>query len=147
MTIAKATYEDIPKLCELLLILFSQEKEFKANKNLQSVGLRKIIDSPDFGQILVIKKNGSIIGMINLLFTISTALGGRVAFLEDVIVHPDHRGLGAGSVLIQEAINFAKESGCHRITVLTDESNILAKKIYKKKGFYESTMVPLRYTL
>jgi hypothetical protein len=72
--------------------LFAQEAESQPDRSLQSAGLQNIIDFPERGQILVLREWGSPLGMINLLFTVSTALGGRVAILEDMVVHPDHRG-------------------------------------------------------
>jgi hypothetical protein len=95
MEITKAANADIPELCDLLEVLFAQEAEFRPDHSLQSSGLRQIIDFPERGQILVLRKGTGVIGMISLLFTLSTALGGRVAILEDMVVQPDHRGGGA----------------------------------------------------
>lgn len=147
MEITKATKEDIPALCALLGLLFAQEAEFQPDRSLQSAGLQKIIDFPERGQILVIREGASPLGMINLLFTVSTALGGRVALLEDMVVHPDHRGSGAGSKLLQAAIDLAKSVGCLRITLLTDQTNESAQRFYKQHGFTLSEMVPMRLSL
>ena len=144
MEITKATKEDIPGLCALLGLLFAQEAEFQPDRSLQSAGLQKIIDFPERGQILVLREGGSLLGMINLLFTVSTALGGRVAVLEDMVVHPDHRGSGAGSTLLQAAIDFAKSVGCRRMTLLTDQTNTSAQRFYQRHGFTRSEMVPMR---
>jgi GNAT superfamily N-acetyltransferase len=120
MEITKATKEDIPWLCELLGFLFAQEAESQPDRSLHSAGLQNIIDFPERGQILgrcsrrhlrLLREWGSPLGMINLLFTVRTALGGRVAILEDMVVHPDHRGSGAGWKLLQAAIDFAKSVG------------------------------------
>ncbi|MBI4596241.1 MAG: GNAT family N-acetyltransferase [Candidatus Tectomicrobia bacterium] len=147
MKITEATREDIPELCELLRLLFDQEAEFRPNSSLQSSGLEQIIDFPERGRILVLRKGASVIGMVNLLFTISTALGGRVALLEDMVVHPEYRRSGAGAKLMQATINFAKASGCRRITLLTDRSNESAQRFYKRHGFTLSGMVPMRLSL
>jgi len=114
---------------------------------LQSAGLQKIVDSPEHGQILVLRESGSLVGMVNLLFTISTALGGQVTILEDMVVHPDYRGSGAGSKLLQAAIDFAKSAGCRRITLLTDKTNEAAQRFYKRHGFGLSEMIPMRLLL
>ena len=55
-----------------------------------------------------------VIGMVNLLFTVSTALGERVAMLEDMVVAPAARGTGVGSALLQHAIAFAQQQGARR---------------------------------
>ena len=74
MEIAKAIPEDIPSLCKFLELLFSQESEFKPDMTLQSAGLQQIIDYPERGQILVLRQADSIVGMVSVLFSISTAL-------------------------------------------------------------------------
>lgn len=147
MNISPATLSDIPQLCELLELLFSQEAEFQPNRALQSAGLRQIIEHPDGGQILVLRNGRSIIGMVNLLFTISTALGGRVAILEDMVIQSARRGSGSGSILLQAAINLARSSGCRRITLLTDRTNGSAQRFYQRHGFSSSAMIPLRLLL
>lgn len=147
MSIEKATVEDIPGLCKLLAILFSQEVEFKPDHNAQETGLRAIITNPDAGSILVAHKGHQIIGMVNLLFTFSTALGGRVAILEDMVVLPAERGSGAGSSLLDAAIVKARENDCKRITLLTDSANETAHQFYKNHGFKQSAMIPFRLVL
>ncbi len=147
MIIDRATLDDITELCDLLAILFSQEVEFKPDANAQAIGLRMIISNPETGIILVARHSGKIIGMVCLLFTVSTALGARVAILEDMLVLPTQRGLGIGSDLLNAAIVTARENGCKRITLLTDSSNEIAHKFYEKQGFTASEMLPFRLLL
>lgn len=85
-----------------------------------------------------------IIGMINLLITISTAEGGFVLVLEDLVVHREHRGSGYGSRLLEHAIGFAREKNFLRITLLTDNPEEM-RKFYLKHGFVESDMQPMRF--
>ena len=146
-TISLATLADIKPMAVLLQLLLEQEADFTPNTNLQKEGLRLIIENKEIGQLLVLKDNQAVVGMVNLLFTISTALGSKVAILEDVIVHPDYRKQGLGSKLIEAAIAFAKENHCKRITLLTDSNNETAHTLYKKYGFTKSGMVPFRLML
>lgn len=142
-----AKVEDIPRLTELLTVLFTQEADFKPEPERQAAGLRRIIENPAAGHILVLRKGAAILGMVNLLYTVSTALGGKVAILEDMVVDPGQRGGGSGSHLLNGAIEFAKEHGCLRITLLTDRSNSGAIRFYERHGFGLSEMVPLRLAL
>jgi ribosomal protein S18 acetylase RimI-like enzyme len=144
MEITPATVEDIPQLCGLLALLFDQEAEFRPDSALQATGLRQIIDFPERGLVLALREGQSVIGMVNLLFTVSTALGGRVAILEDMVVRPDCRSRGAGSILLKAAVASARSAGCLRITLLTDASNEPAQRFYRRHGFNASDMVPMR---
>lgn len=147
MQIEKATPADIPALSELLSALFSQEAEFTPNSEAQAKGLNQIIGNPEVGAVLVAREDGQVVGMVNLLFTVSTALGEQVALLEDMIVSSQARGTGIGSELLDQAISFARAQGCKRITLLTDLDNESAQRFYGKKGFVVSSMVPMRLSL
>jgi GNAT superfamily N-acetyltransferase len=148
MEITKASASDIPDLCQLLYVLFSQEVEFSPDQDAQAKGLYQIIENPEIGHILVAKeKNGDTVGMVSVLFTVSTALGGRVAVFEDMVVMPGARGDGIGSQLLEGAIQSARLSCCKRVTLLTDRENTAAQRFYEKHGFSESTMIPLRLLL
>ena len=147
MHIEKATSADIPALSELLSALFSQEEEFTPNPEAQFKGLAQIINHPDIGAVLLARQDGQVVGMVNLLFTISTALGERVALLEDMVVSSQERGVGVGTQLLAEAIVFARSHGCRRITLLTDRTNEAAQRFYEKQGFVASSMIPMRLTL
>ena len=147
MPMETATHSDIPRLCELLAILFTQESEFSPNPTLQAQALRAILDAPETGTILVLREGDGIVGMVSLLYTVSTFLGGRVALLEDMVVEPAQRGKGRGGEIVQGAIEHARKAGCRRITLLTDGHNMAARKFYETVGFQQSFMQPYRLHL
>lgn len=147
LKIRKATIEDCDKLVTLLLQLFEQETEFILNRSLHVKGLESILRDGSVGVILVAENEKSIVAMVSLLWSISTALGTRVAWLEDMVVDNAFRSKGIGSVLIHEAIAYAQSVGCRRITLLTDGDNIPAHRFYEKCGFQASSMQPFRLLL
>lgn len=146
-TVSKASVEDIPQLSQLLNLLFAQEADFSPDEAKQSAGLRAIVEHPAIGCILALREGNEVIGMVNLLYTISTACGGRVAILEDMIVKPEKRGDGLGAFLLSSAIDLAQAEGCSRITLLTDRTNDSAIRFYQRHGFALSEMIPLRLPL
>jgi GNAT superfamily N-acetyltransferase len=85
--------------------------------------------------------------MVNVLYTVSTACGGRVAIVEDMVVRPGSRNRGLGSLMIRRAIEFAGSAGCLRITLLTDRTNDSAIRFYQRHGFAPSGMIPFRLLL
>ena len=145
--IEQATLEDLPQLTDLLFDLFSHEADFVPDRSKQMRGLRLILEQPNRGRIFVLRENGTILGMINLLFTISTAEGGFVILLEDVIVNRDHRGKGFGDKLLRHAMEYARKKDFVRITLLTDRMNEEGQRFFKSHGFVESRMIPMRLIL
>jgi GNAT superfamily N-acetyltransferase len=143
-----ATLEDLPALTELVMDLFSMSAgDFKPDRELQERGLRLILEQPNRGRIVVIRNEDRIFGMVNMLFTISTARGGFVILMEDVIIHPHHRGQGYGSMLVNHVIEFAKQKKFLRITLLTDKISAESQDFFQKQGFKYSNMIPMRYLI
>ena|SRR2546423_445880 len=147
VVIEPAIAEDLDELSSLLGELFSEESDFRPNKEKQLHGLRLIFEQPNRGRVFVLRCNRAIVGMINLLFTISTAEGGFVILLEDLIIHKEYRGKGYGSKLLDYAIEFAKQKNFLRITLLTDRPELRSQSFFRKHGFYESPMLPMRLLL
>jgi GNAT superfamily N-acetyltransferase len=85
--------------------------------------------------------------MANALITVSTAEGGRVLLLEDVIVRREHRGGGLGRRLVEHVLAWAREQGMTRITLLADRDNRAALDFYRRLGFEPSHMTVLRKKL
>ncbi|BAK72940.1 GNAT family N-acetyltransferase [Arcobacter sp. L] len=136
--------EDIKSLSKLLNELFSLEKEFVPNEALQIKALETIIKDEKVGHIIVCEIENEIVAMVNLLYSISTALGNRVVILEDMIVSSKCRDKNIGSKLLDFAKEFAKSQGIKRITLLTDNDNFKAHNFYEKNGFRKSSMIVFR---
>src|SRR5207244_11302375 len=109
VVIEPATEADLDELSDLLGELFSEESDFRPNKEKQLRGLRLIFEQPNRGRVFVLRRDNSIVGMINLLFTISTAQGGFVILLEDLVIHKSFRDHGYGSQLLEYAIAFGRQ--------------------------------------
>jgi GNAT superfamily N-acetyltransferase len=144
IVIEPATEADLDELSGMLGELFAQESDFRPDKDKQLRGLRLIFEQPSRGRVFVLRRDGAIVGMINLLFTISTAEGGFVMVLEDLVIHKEYHGKGYGHRLLQYAIDFAKQKNFLRITLLTDRPENVAQAFFRKHGFAESSMIPMR---
>jgi GNAT superfamily N-acetyltransferase len=144
VVIEPATEADLDELSEMLGGLFAQEGDFRPDKEKQLRGLRLIFEQPSRGRVFVLRDDGAIVAMINLLFTISTAEGGFVILLEDLVVHKKAQGRGFGSMLLNHAIEFARQKNFLRITLLTDRPENVAQEFFRRHGFVESSMIPMR---
>jgi len=139
-----ATIDDLQPLTELVMELLAHSGDFTPDRAQQERGLRLILEQPNRGRIFVVRNSDKIFGMVNLLFTISTARGGFVILMEDVVIHPDHRGQGYGSMLIKHVFDFAERKDFRRITLLTDKISGDSQSFFMKHGFEYSNMIPMR---
>ena len=139
-----AQEKDIPQLAELLDTLFTQELEFQPDEHKQIEALKQIVKNPSVGVIFVAKREDTIVGMISLLFTISTVMGGRVGNLEDLVIRETYRNKGIGTMLLEFIFSYVEELNIPRLTLLTDDSNYKAQAFYIRNGFELSNMRIMR---
>ncbi|MDQ8191076.1 GNAT family N-acetyltransferase [Roseibacillus persicicus] len=145
--IEPATIEDLSSLTELVVDLLELQDDFVPDPALQERGIRHILEEPARGRIFVVRAQDRIVGMANLLFTVSTAMGGFVLIMEDVIIHPEHRGQGFGAMLLEAVIAFAKEKDFKRITLLADRLSNDSQAFFQQHGFQFSSLIPMRLIL
>ncbi|WP_438970529.1 GNAT family N-acetyltransferase [Methylophaga sp.] len=143
-SIVLAKQQDCTALCDLLALLFEQEADFNPAKEKQKTAIEAILAHPETGHILVLKQDATVFGMVSLLYLPSTAMGGKVALLEDLIIAPQMRHQGYGKLLLEAAVTFARQQNCLRITLLTDKDNLTAQQLYMDQGFEFSAMSVMR---
>lgn len=131
----------------LLQELFSLEQDFTPDAERQRRGIELILDHPEYGCFLLLKRDAEILGMVNLLMTVSTALGDRVILLEDFIIKRNERGKGRGRFFIEVIKDWARREGFARITLLADKNNLPAREFYRAMDFEASNMDCWRYIL
>ena len=141
---SEATSAELPQLVELLGILFDQEAEFTPNAAKQEAALKMILADPSRGKIYVARDGRNVVAMASLLYTISTAEGGKAALFEDLVVRPDYRKQGIGAKLLEYVIGQAREQSVLRLTLLTDMQNERSQALYRRLGFVGSPMKPMR---
>jgi ribosomal protein S18 acetylase RimI-like enzyme len=147
MELGTAVPGDLPQLVELLGILFTQEHELSSDALKQRCALELILADPSRARTYVARDGGKVIAMAALHFTISTAEGGKVAGLEDCVVHPEHRRKGIGEKLLRYVLEQATAEGALRVMLLTDGDNTRAQALYRKLGFTPSSMLAMRLKL
>lgn len=147
VNIDPATAQDLPQLADLLAKLFMLESDFRPEREKQLRGLRLILDNPSAGRLFVLRVDGRVAGMANALIGISTAEGGRVLLLEDVIVRREHRGGGLGRRLVEHVLDWARAQSISRVTLLADRDNRTGLDFYRRLGFGHSQMTVLRKSL
>src|SRR4051812_14773517 len=131
-------------MVELLGQLFEQEAEFSPDAAKQETALKMIFADPKAGRLFVAKDGSKVVAMASMLYTVSTAEGGKAALFEDLVVRADYRKQGIGARLLEYVIEQARSEGVLRLTLLTDMQNEQAQALYRRLGFVGSPMKPMR---
>ena len=86
VVIRRARPSDVPSMCGLLYELFSLETDFEPAPETQEKGISALIKARNSALVLVAEKGGEVLGMCSVQVLISTAEGGRVGLLEDLVI-------------------------------------------------------------
>lgn len=91
--------------------------------------------------------DGKAVGYAGLTGGMRLHFGQRTMDLHHLFVQPEHRGTGIGRALIDAAIQCAREHGCVRLTVGTQETNTKAQAAYVACGFTPVPMTGKRFSM
>lgn len=143
LSIRRAEPRDVDGLVRLLATLFAIEADFACDADKQRRGLELLIASAK-DCVLVAESGGGVVGMCSVQGVVSTAEGGPVGWVEDVVVAPDHAGRGIGRRLLAAAEAWAVEQGWTRLQLLADRNNAAALGFYGHLGWGRTELVALR---
>ncbi len=146
--IRSAKIEDIPQLVILLKALFNIEADFEINPDKQSRGLKLLLNNYK-ACVLVAEliDDNKILGMCSLQTFISTAEGGEVGFIEDLIVDADYRHQGIATKLLTEIFLWARQKDLTRIQLLADKTNTSALAFYEQQHWQSTQLICLKQSL
>jgi len=143
--IRNARPEDLESLTALLRELFSIEAEFAADAGRQRRGLALMLDGClKHRCVKVAEMEGEVVGMVTAQLLISTAEGGVVALVEDMVVDSRYRGRGIGRQLMDAIESWSRGRGASRLQLLADRTNFSALDFYDKIGWRPTRMICLR---
>ena len=107
--------------------------------------LAEIIRSDSATVLIAEDDKGDILGSMTLvLFRIPT---GVRAWIEDVVVDSEARGMGIGQALNEYAIQMAEQAGAKTIDLTSRPSREAANRLYQRLGFVARETNVYRHTI
>lgn len=110
----------------------------------EKIFIQNIFDISERGSIMIgylgnpLSPEFEIVSTGTLFLEIKLSHGGRpVGHIEDIIVHPNYRGKGLSSIIMQHLLNISKERNCYK-TILQCKHELC--NIYEKSGFEKKGM-------
>lgn len=101
-------------------------------KPLTTEGLRQLVSSPN-SRLYLIRVDGRIAGMCTLA-TYQILTGNR-AWIEDVVVDKDFRGMKLGRALIENVIEEVRKTSPCTLMLTSRPSRVAANALYQSAGF------------
>ena len=133
--IRRAILEDESKVFDLFSRLTSRQRtdQYQVDQKTGHPVFRRIIENPELGVILVAQDGDTILGVISLSYPIAIRCSGPYARIEEYIVDESSRGRGIGGMLLEAAINEARNMGCFDLQV--NNPSDLGRPLYLKQCF------------
>jgi ribosomal protein S18 acetylase RimI-like enzyme len=145
LIIRDATHNDVDALVRLLEALFSIENDFVFDEIKQRRGIHILLDGCGKHRcIRVAEVNGRVIGMGSVQTMISTAEGGVVGVVEDLVVDWNWRKRKVGHKLLKSIETWSKERGLMRLQLLADKNNLPALSFYHGRNWTVTDLICLR---
>ena len=134
ITIRPYQEQDIAYVINRQLSLYESERQFTTEiwKNYLTQGVLSLIEkfNPDKDCILIMECDGNASGCIAITHTKENMAQLRYFFLE-----PELRGLGAGTNLLNTALDFCRKKKYSHVFLWTVSAQESARKLYKNAGF------------
>ncbi len=130
----------------LLAELFAIESDFNSEPERQRRGLALLLEDAR-ALLLVAECDGVVVGVCSMQQLISTAEGGPVGLVEDVVVAAAHRGKGMGRQMLAAMQEMAARRGISRLQLLADRDNKAALRFYEKSEWETTRLIGMRRTI
>jgi GNAT superfamily N-acetyltransferase len=81
---------------------------------------------------VLLDDDGSVIGVV---IAFRSQDDPNEVYVQDVMVHPSHRGREVAADLLREVVQIAARWGCHRVYLTSEPGNEAAAHAWRKLGF------------
>jgi predicted N-acetyltransferase YhbS len=131
-----ATEQDMPRILELYEEL-TEEQHHLSPDDIQRV-FAEILSMPGY-ELLVAEENGMVVGTMVLLVVPNLSHEALPwAIVENMIVDGKYQRRGIGRLLMEYAINCARQASCYKVQLLSNKKRHEAHKFYQALGFETS---------
>jgi len=132
----EATTDDVPVLLDLYEHLSSSNERCPpeiARSNISRIG------QIEGSAVLLGEIRGEALTTCTLIIVPNLSRGGRpYAIIENVVTHPDHRGKGLGTAVLDAACDRAWQHGCYKVMLSTGSTRPSTLSFYESAGFEQS---------
>jgi GNAT superfamily N-acetyltransferase len=129
-----ATIDDVPAVLGFIRALAEYEKLSHAVGATEELLREHLFGPRPSAEVILAELEGSPVGFAAFFQTFSTFVGQPGIWLEDILVLPEHRGLGVGRILLREVARVAFERNAGRLEWSVLDWNTPAIEFYRKVG-------------
>jgi GNAT superfamily N-acetyltransferase len=139
ISIRTATEKDIPRILELYSQFSFQPGDYKAAPLEDCRQTLKKMSRVPGCNLLVAEENGEVSGTLFMAILPGMAHGtSPFGVVEYMVVDEKARRKGIGRALMEHCMKLAREAGCYKVMLTSDNRREAAHKFYESIGFQAS---------
>jgi len=133
-TIRSADINDLPNILSLLAEMHDERRDEEPRQD-EIARFRRILEQP-LRTLFVAEEDGKVVGTADLIVVENLSRNGRPwATIENIVVEAGHRNRGYATALINQAVDTARELGCYKVQLVSNDRRVVAHNLYHKTGF------------
>jgi GNAT superfamily N-acetyltransferase len=133
-----ATTEDVAALVGMMEALYRNDGHAFDAARAERATLA-LLNSPSWGHIWLIQRDGISVGYVVLTFGFSLEFGGRDALLDELFILEPHRSQGLGKQALEFVFDYCRTEKIRALHVEVFLGNDKAAAIYSRSGFERDT--------
>lgn len=129
-----------PTECDAILPLvqtFYEHFQYRFVANEKRAQLEEFVAAPTLGRLLVIRCDAAIVGYALIAFSYGLEFGGRVAFIDELFVHPSARSMGIGGEALAQIEQVCIACGMRALRLEVESDNPKAAALYLRSGYID----------
>ena len=137
--VREAGMADLPAVTRLLAWMDSSAGDAQAVPQMSITRAERIFCEmaryPNYRCYLLMNGDEPVGTFTLLIFDALVHGGAREALIDGVVVAPVRRGQGYGRLMLKEAMRIARESGCYKLALSSNQKRVDAHRFYESLGF------------
>jgi GNAT superfamily N-acetyltransferase len=130
-----ATSDDVETLIVMMRDLYAHDGLAPLDEAGARRALLGVIGDDTFGRVFLILLATEVAGYAVLTFGYSLEFHGRDAFVDEIYLRAEYRGLGIGKLTLQFLTEVCAAEGVNALHLEVERENISAQTVYRKFGF------------
>ena len=130
-----ATYDDVDTLIVMMRDLYAHDGLAPLDEATARRALLGVIGDDTLGRAFMILLANEVAGYAVLTFGYSLEFHGRDAFVDEIYLRAEYRGLGIGKRALQFLTEVCAAEGVKALHLEVERGNTSAQTVYRKFGF------------
>jgi ribosomal protein S18 acetylase RimI-like enzyme len=141
IVIRKARKSDLPAIKRLLAELINAMDDTECIDMRIAPGIWERLLRDARSHFLVATAGGTPVGLIHFTTRQTVLHRSPSGMIDELIVTVEYQGKGLGKQLVLAAVERCRQLGCCEVEVSTEQTNLRARKFYRKCGFDKTEML------